>query len=179
VTLRLKNKQRSTSVLEAPRFRRHAFTSSLRRKFFTFSNAANVNPDHHAMSSQDLPFIPPFPMSGIKRSRSYLEEQSSDNEESFNDNGNKMNRTGASPQHLSHEDVGSAEIEENPDDEEQSESDESESEAAESDGEPQHATTELEKILKSMQNPLEDIDCDVSAEDLSKIIKTINANADE
>lgn len=118
-------------------------------------------------------------MSGIKRTRSYLEEQSSDNEESFNDNGNKMNRTGACPQHLSHEDVGSADIEENPDDEEQSESDESESEAAESDGVPQHATTELEKILKSMQNPLEDIDCDVSAEDLSKIIKTINANADE
>lgn len=35
------------------------------------------------MSSQDSPLIPSHSVSGMKRSRSYLEERSSDNEESL------------------------------------------------------------------------------------------------
>lgn len=121
------------------------------------------------MSKPKLPFVPPFPVSGMKRSRSYLEERSSDNDESL---GLSL-RIPEAPFSI-HDELDGYK---NPfgDDEEP---DSEVNEHAQNSNLHRHerGIETLERLLQTKKTSPEESDSDLSIDDLEKIIHTIRTN---
>lgn len=121
------------------------------------------------MSSQDSPLIPSHSVSGMKRSRSYLEERFSDNEESL---GLSL-RIPEAPFSIHDELDGYT----NPfgDDEEP---DSEMNEHAQNSNIHRHerGIETLERLLQTKKTSPEESDSDLSIDDLEKIIHTIRTN---